>query len=132
MTIYENPVKFRFKRLKSDSTNFNGTDFGWIDQITNSDSTYFYTEVTVSYPETYVYYERFTKAGLNNNINYSTLKFTLGSGVPEAPRYLSGQFHFKKAIPGHRPTLSGSLDRIALIWAVLTLNHARMCKPPLS
>lgn len=96
MTIYENPVKFRFKRLKSDSTNFNGTDFGWIDQITNSDSTYFYTEVTVSYPETYVYYERFTKAGLNNNINYSTLKFTLGSGVPEAPRYLSGQFHFKK------------------------------------
>ncbi len=59
MTIYENPVKFRFKRLKSDSTNFNGTDFGWIDQITNSDSTYFYTEVTVSYPETYVYYERF-------------------------------------------------------------------------
>nr|UGK56475.1 hypothetical protein [Escherichia coli] len=42
MTIFENPVKFRYKRLKSDSTNFNGTDFGWVDQITNSDNTYFF------------------------------------------------------------------------------------------
>lgn len=95
MTIYENPVKFRFKRLKSDSTNFNGTDFGWIDQITNSDNTYFYTETTVSYPETYIYYELYTKAGLNVNLQYKSLKFTPGTGVAEAPRYLSGQYHFR-------------------------------------
>ncbi|EIR0277884.1 DUF4165 domain-containing protein [Salmonella enterica] len=93
MTIYENPVKFRFKRLKSDSTNFNGTEFGWVDQITNTDNTNFYTEVAVSYPETYVYYELYTKAGLNIAFRYNSLKFTVGSGVVEAPRYLSGQYH---------------------------------------
>ncbi|AUW39356.1 Ig-like domain-containing protein [Escherichia coli] len=97
MTIFENPVKFRYKRLKSDSTNFNGTDFGWVDQITNSDNTYFYTEATVSYPETYMYYELHTKAGLNVNLQYKTLKFTPGNGVAEAPRYLSGQYHFRDA-----------------------------------
>lgn len=97
MTIYANPVKFRFKRLKSDSSNFNGSDFGWVDQISSSDNTYFYTDIQISYPETYLYYERFTKAGLSNSFQYNTLRFTPANGVVEAPRYVSGQYHFKDA-----------------------------------
>lgn len=113
MTIFENPVKFRYKRLKSDSTNFNGTDFGWVDQITNSDNTYFYTEATVSYPETYMYYELHTKAGLNVNLQYKTLKFTPGNGVAEAPAICQGSTISEMLIHGLRVTSSGLPGRIA-------------------
>ena len=97
MTIYANPLQFRFKMRKQDAADFNGTDFGWYGQGKSSDADFAYINATLSYPETYNYYEIFTKAGLRHHLSFNTLRFTLGPGVSEAPRYVKGIFHLKNA-----------------------------------
>lgn len=97
MTIYANPLQFRFKFRRQDHANFNGTEFGWYGNATSSDSNFAYWDHTLSYPESYRYADMVTKAGIYRTLQFKNLKFTPASGVVLAPQYLSGDVHLKKA-----------------------------------
>lgn len=95
MTVYENPVKIRYKRRKSDHVNFNGTDYGWADSWYDEEiGDYIYKNINLNYPQKYSYANIYTKAGGRSGIYYSWYNFTLGGGASLGPRP-TGSLHYR-------------------------------------
>ncbi|MCB2384510.1 Ig-like domain-containing protein [Shewanella sp. SR1] len=83
MTIYNNPIKVRYRRPYSETLEANG-DYGW-SSYGYREGDFVYNEFTVSYPTVNPYWVALTKSGIHS-VNYlSDFKFTLGPGVDRSP-----------------------------------------------
>jgi hypothetical protein len=96
MTVYDNPVKIRFRRKKSDHVDFNGSDYGWADSKYNEvDAEYANYVIELPYPQEYSYFEFSTKAGRYTAVRYSAFNFTLAGGASLGPNPGRLQYHLK-------------------------------------
>lgn len=96
MTVYENPVRVRYVRKKSEHTAYNGSDFGWIGGSINAeDSVNVYDHRTIKYPQTYSYFVYQTKAGGYRNYRYRSFNFTLGGDATMGPKPAGLTYHLQ-------------------------------------
>ena len=96
MTVYENPVKVRYKRRKADHVNFNGTEYGWADGwYDQEDGDYIYKNMKLNYPQKYTYVNIYTKAGGRTGIYYSGYNFNLSGGASLGPKPVKLNYHLQ-------------------------------------
>ncbi|MCR9657953.1 Ig-like domain-containing protein [Vibrio parahaemolyticus] len=96
MTVYENPVKVRYKRRKSDHVNFNGTDYGWVDTwYDQEDGDYIYKNMDLNYPQKASYTSIYTKAGGRTGINFYGYTFNLSGGASLGPKPVKLNYHLQ-------------------------------------
>lgn len=95
MKVYNNPVKVRYKRKKSEHVEFNGTDYGWATGYNAQDDNYVYKVVNLNYPQKYSYFNLYTKAGRDFTHRYESLKFTLSGSAVKGPEPKAIYHHLK-------------------------------------
>lgn len=108
ITVYENPAKVRFKRLKSDFSSFNGTPFGWMDQIYGTtvknklivEGENVFDEVEIATPTGNNYWDFRSQSGLFYRIVETKFVATIAEGVDKAPKSQSGNVAVKTDTDG--------------------------------
>lgn len=93
MTVYDNPVKMRWIRSKTDHVAFNGTDYGWHDSTYDQQTTAnIVHNLDVLYPASAGNFRLYTKAGGYYDQAYSRLEFNLAGGAAKAPTVLGVRY----------------------------------------
>ncbi|MGN5148340.1 Ig-like domain-containing protein [Aeromonas enteropelogenes] len=92
-TTYQNPLKARYKFLRSNHVAYNGTNYGITYAITNTDATYAYSEFTVVVPAVYTYNAIQTRSGVEQSYSHTNFNsVTMGSGAVAGPDLVSTSY----------------------------------------
>lgn len=93
MTVYDNPVKMRWIRSKTDHVTFNGTDYGWHDSTYDQQTTAnIVHNLNVLYPASAGSFRLYTKAGGYYDQQFSRLEFNLAGSAAKAPTLLGVRY----------------------------------------
>lgn len=91
MTVYANPVKFRYTGYRKDHSALNSTGYGWAQAVSGSTGDFIHWNYEAAFPVTASteYATFLTTSGTYRTGAYSQLNLTLAPGVQKAPVILS-------------------------------------------
>lgn len=96
MTVFENPTKFRLKRLAADFVQYSGTEYGWTTPG-ERDGDYVFNEITITNPAAYTYWVYLTAGGFYS-VFYSTIpNVVLAENIEAGPENLNPVVEYMKS-----------------------------------